>query len=110
MGMADFPADDLQVFEFDGFSAEGLFISHQQFKIFILHLFFPVGHFEEFLINLLQFFTFDLISQVLQAMFESSPSAAGGKGNDRFADAYIHRIDDLIVFTVFQHTVLVYAR
>ena len=41
------------MFQLDFFAVIAFFIANQQFKIFIFYLFFPVGYFKKFFINLL---------------------------------------------------------
>ena len=81
-GDSGLAGNDLQVVEFDSFSAKGFFIANQQLKVLIFYFLFPIRYFKEFLVHRFKSRTLETISQILKPVFKCSAAAASSKGND----------------------------
>src|SRR6218665_3452716 len=80
---------------------------HQHDKIAVIDFLDSVSQFEELHINDIKFIFVGSVPQKFKSVLDGMAAASGGKDNVRFIDTYLLRSHDLIIFRMFQETILV---
>ena len=84
--------------------------NYQVEQIIIPNILFLIGQCQEFFINGIQIFWFQLKSQHLQTMVQCSTTTTSCQGNNRLIQPNILRVDNLVIGTILQHTILMNSR
>ena len=82
-------------------------VAHEFQQVGVIDFFFGIGHQQEALVHFIHVHFFHVVAQALQVVLQGVAAAARSEYDGVGIDPYIFGVQDLVVFAVLQHAVLV---